>query len=119
MCAAPFALKGSTMEVKSGKAPKRALIVLSASLICALIGLLLSAVILTKDVRNTATVTLEIKNRSALVAATGDIEKSIALYRDTNEALQNDVSVRELRRNVSFTDDDVTTRTVTRALQQT
>ena len=28
MCAAPFALKGSTMEVKSGKAPKRALIVL-------------------------------------------------------------------------------------------
>ena len=96
---------------------KRVLIVICCALICALVGLILSAFILKKDVRSTAAITLEVKDSSALKASTADIEKSIALYRDTAQAIDSDASVKELRQNVSFTDDEVTSREIIRNLQ--
>ena len=96
---------------------KRVLTVVCCAFICTLIGLILSAAFLEKDVRSTAQVTLEVKNRSALKASTADIEKSIALYRDTAAVLENGASVKELRQRVSFADDDVLSRQIVRNLQ--
>ncbi len=85
-------------------------IVLCATLVCALIGLFISAVLLKKDVVSTAQVSLELKDRANLLQNSADVEKNIDLYRGISESLDGEVSVRQIRQNVSFTDDEAAER---------